>query len=302
MSGYLFPLSAILLWAGNVIVSKMAAGALAPPAITFYRLVLAVTIMSCFIGHATWNNRAMIRAHLPKLAFLGFLSMAFYQCLSYWAAKTSTATNMAVITALVPLLTMALSTLIMRERPSLGMLGGGMLALWGIIYLISQGDPTLLWRGGIHAGDLLMLIASLSYAFYGVLLRHWNLSLPVWQSTYLQAWAALIFMLPIYAALPAGHAQLDMTTAPLIAYAGILGSIVLPFLWIQGICLLGPNRCSLFMNVLPVFTSLLALLLLDEHLHAYHLVGGGIAILGVIMAQSLARPLSRTKMSMEVDS
>ncbi|MGG4603216.1 DMT family transporter [Paenalcaligenes sp. Me131] len=286
MRFWLFPFLAIAIWAGNVVVSKMASGAISPLAITFYRLALAISIMSLFIAGPVWKNRAQVKRYWPKLMFLGFLSMAFYQCLSYWAADTSTATNMAIITALTPLLTMLVSSLVLREYPTTGMVLGGGIALWGTAYLISGGAPLELIKGNYRIGDVLMLTAAVSYAFYSVLLRKWQIALPAWQSTYMQAISALVFMLPMFLWVPKGQAMLDTATIPLILYAGILASVVLPFFWIKGIEYLGPNRCSVFMNLLPVMTAGLAIVLLDEHLKAYHVMGGGIALLGVFIAQT----------------
>jgi len=285
MKFWIFPLLAILLWAGNVIVSKMASGVIAAPAITFYRLVVAISLMSCFIAMPAWKNRRVLLPLMPKLMFLGFLSMAFYQCLSYWAADTSTATNMAIITALTPLVTLLVSAAILRDHPSKAMLIGAAIALVGTSYLISGGHPEYLMHGQWHIGDLLMLGAVTSYAFYSVLLRHWKLPLPAWQSTYLQALSAMVFMLPMVLRVPAEEAQLNAHSLPLILYAGMLASVVLPYCWIKGIETLGPNRCSMMMNLLPVFTALLAILILDEHLAVYHMVGGGLSMLGVMLPQ-----------------
>ena len=118
---YLYPLFAILFWAGNVIVSKMAASAISPTAITFYRLVLALFLMGLFTARPAWRNRKLILRHWPKLALYGALSSALFQALSYRAAETTTATNMAILTALIPLLSMLLSVVILRDPLTLGM-------------------------------------------------------------------------------------------------------------------------------------------------------------------------------------
>jgi len=288
---FLFPLTAILLWAGNVMVSKLSAHLIDPTAITFWRLVLAVALMTSFVLKPAWRNRAVIWPQLPKLAFLGFLAMALFQCLSYEAAKTTTATNMAIMTSLVPLLTMLLSVPLLGEVPTIGMLCGGALSFGGLVYLISSGNPVTLLVGGVHAGDLLMLMAALAYALYGILVRRWHVGLPSWQSTYLQAIAALVFMLFLELRLPLHAAIPNRASLPLIVYAGTLASVVLPFFWMQGIKHLGPNHCSMFMNLLPVATAVIAVGWFGEHLHAYHLLGGGAALIGVLLAQTLRRPL-----------
>jgi drug/metabolite transporter (DMT)-like permease len=284
-SYFLYPFVAILLWAGNVIVSKLSADTIDPSAITFYRLLLAVALMSVFTLKPAWRNRAAIIAQLPKLALLGFLAMALFQSLSYVAAQTTTATNMSIITALVPLMTMVASTLLLGEAPTPGMIGGGTLSLVGVVYLITQGNPAMLLANGVHLGDLLMLFAALAYAIYGVLLKRWHVGLPSWQSIYMQALFALLFMLPMLLRLPAAAAVPTRASIPLILYAGILASVVLPFLWMQGVKHLGPNRCALFMNVLPIATALIAISMLGETLHLYHVLGGGAALIGVVIAQ-----------------
>ena len=197
---YLFPLFAILFWAGNVIVSKMAASAISPTAITFYRLILALAIMGLFTAVPAWRNRKVILRHWPKLALYGALSSALFQALSYRAAETTTATNMAILTALIPLLSMLLSVVILRDPLTLGMAAGGALSFLGLLYLVGQGEMLSVFQHGIHVGDGLMLLAAFSYALYGVLLRHWKVPLPAWQSTFVQSIFALLYICLLYTA------------------------------------------------------------------------------------------------------
>jgi drug/metabolite transporter (DMT)-like permease len=289
----LYPLVAIVLWAGNVIASRLSAHTIGPQAITFYRLLLAVVLMSLFVARPAWRNRAVIWPHLGQFAILGFLAMCLFQSLSYLAAETTTATNMAVFTALTPLLTVGLSSAMLGEDPTLGMIGGGVLSFAGLIYLVSGGDLSSLARDGIHPGDGLMLLAAFVYALYGVLLKRWNLPVTGWQSTYMQGVCALAVMFPAFLATPAPLRQLNAETLPLIGYAGGLASVVLPFLWIRGVQQLGPNRCAAFMNLLPVLTAAAAIVMLGEPVRPFHVIGGGLALAGVAAAQAFRRPLRR---------
>lgn len=290
-AAFLYPFFAIVLWAGNVIVSRLSAHTIGPEAITFYRLLLAVGFMSLFVAVPAWRNRAVIWPHLGQFAILGFLAMCLFQSLSYLAAETTTATNMAVFTALTPLLTVMLSAILLKEAPTTGMIGGGVLSLAGLVYLVSGGDPAALLRNGVQPGDPLMFVAALVYALYGVLLKRWDLPVAGWQSTYMQALCALTVMFPAFLATPAPMRALNAETLPLIAYAGGLASIVLPFLWVRGVQILGPNRCAIFMNLLPVFTALGAIVLLGEPVRAFHVIGGGITLAGVACAAIFRSPL-----------
>lgn len=287
----LYPLFAILFWAGNVIVSKMASHNISPVAITFYRLVLALAVMSTFVLIPVWKNRHTIQLYWKQLALGGFLSVSLFQFLSYQAAATTTATNMAIVTALIPLLTMILSSLILKDKISYGMLFGGALSFYGILYLLSHGYILNIWDQGVHIGDGLMLVAALGYALYGVLLKHWKMPIPAWQSNFVQSSFAILYVLPFFIFLPAADMQLNQTTIPLILYASIFSSILLSYLWIEGVRHLGPNRNSIFMNLLPLFTALIAVVLLGEHLQAFHYLGGGLTLIGILIAQTIQKPI-----------
>lgn len=294
---FMYPLGAISLWAGNVVVSRLSVHTIGPQAITFYRLLLAVALMSVFVARPAWRNRAVLWAHLGQFAVLGFLAMCLFQSLSYLAAATTTATNMAVVTALVPLLTVILSVVLLGDAPTRGMVAGGALSFAGLAYLVSGGHPGELIREGAHVGDALMLVAAFVYALYGVLLKRWTLPVPGWQSTYMQALCALVIMFPALLATPDPLRQVNAATLPLIAYAGALASVVLPFLWIRGVQHLGPSRSAVFMNLLPALTAGIAIVLLGEPVRSYHVVGGGLALLGVAVAQLFPRALMRSRQS-----
>lgn len=297
---YFYPLFAILFWAGNVVVSKMASHAISPVAITFYRLVLALAVMSTFVLIPVWKNRHTIRQYWKQLALGGFLSVSLFQFLSYQAASTTTATNMAIVTALIPLLTMILSSVMLKDRISYGMLFGGALSFYGILYLLGHGSICNIWGQGVHLGDGLMLIAAAGYALYGVLLKRWKMPIPAWQSNFVQSSFAILYVLPFFVFLPAQDIQLNQQTIPLIVYASIFSSVLLSYLWIEGVRHLGPNRNSIFMNLLPLFTALIAVALLGEHLQMFHYIGGGLTLVGILIAQTIQKPLQLKSRSEQI--
>lgn len=292
---YLYPLFAILFWSGNVIVSKMASHAISPVAITFYRLVLAVMVMSTFILIPTWKNRKIIFKYWKNLALGGFLSVSLFQFLSYQAASTTTATNMSIVTALIPLLTIFLSTLILKEKIHYSLLVGGSLSFFGILYLLGHGHVGDVFTQGVHIGDLLMLIAAMGFSLYGVLLKSWKMPIPAWQANFVMSIFALIYVLPFFIFLPTSQMQLNQQTIPMILYAGIFSSILLSYLWIEGVRHLGPNKNSLFMNLLPVFTSIIAVILLGEKLQQFHWIGGSLTLVGILLVQILNQPINFKK-------
>ncbi|MGF6231155.1 drug/metabolite transporter (DMT)-like permease [Inquilinus ginsengisoli] len=293
---FALPIVTVTIWSGNVVVTKLAATEVYPSVIAFERWALALLLLTPFLIRPVWRLRRQILPHLPKLAVLGLLGMAAYQGLAYFAAETTSATKMGFVVSLVPLLTMALSSLLLAEAPTPGMVGGGGLSLFGMALLLGQGDPLAPFSGGLVPGDGMMLIACVAYSGYSVLLRRWPMPLPAWPSLYLQIAFAALFLLPGWLLAPS--APHSMTAIGMILYAGIPTSILAPFLWMQAIRLLGPSRTSLFINLSPVLTAAIAVAVLGESLHPYHLAGGALVLLGVVLAQRFGR--RRTAMPVAV--
>lgn len=288
----IFPLLAVLIWTGNTLVTKLASTVVEPAAITFYRWLLAGLVLTPFLLRSVWRQRAIVAAHWPKLAFLGFLGMAMYQGLAYEAAKSTSATNMGIVVALMPLLSALLASLFAGEALTISRIGGAVLSLAGLLIISTHGHPAELLRGAAHFGDALMLIAVTSNALYGILIKRWALPLSTWQQLYVQIGFGVLLLFPLWWLAPSS--PITAQNAPLILYAGILASIASPFFWMNGIKRIGPVRASLFMNLLPIFVAVSAYTILGEPLHHYHAVGGLFALAGVWWGQSQRTAVQRT--------
>lgn len=289
----LFPLLAVLIWSINAVVSKASATAIDPAAISFYRWFLALITLTPFVLPSVVRNFKEIKQHWWKLLILGLLGMVLFQSLAYYAAHTVSALYIGIITSFIPLLTVLISLFVLSVVPTVGLALGGVLSLIGLIWLVSAGNPAQLLEHGIGSGEIMMFVASISYALYGVLTKRWAIPLPNWQSLYMQILFGVVLLLPNF--LMTDNVQLNAHNIPLVAFAGIAASILAPFLWIQGVIRLGANKTSIFMNLAPIFTAVIAVIFLHEQLHSYHLIGGGITLLGVILAQRLRRPLFGAK-------
>ena len=288
---FLPPLGAVLIWSGNMTINQLTVGAIAPSSIAFLRWVLALIVLTPVVLPTALKHRVAIRGQWLKLAFLGLLGMAMWQGLAYVAAETTSATNMGILAAMVPLLTVLLSALILREAPSLGGTLGGLVALVGVAVLLGQGDPLSLLALDVVIGDLLMVMAATCYALYGVMLKRWPLDMPPWVVLYLQAVFATLFLLPGYLLGP--MTPIDGQNIWLILYAGIPASIITTFLWMRAIRQIGASQASIFINLMPLFSALIAMAFLGERIALYHLLGGALVLSGVIMAQRLTQPLLR---------
>ncbi len=287
---FAFALTAVLIWVGNTIVSKLAAHEIPPGTIAFERWIIAFLVLTPFVFRSAWKQRETIFAHLPKLIALGALGMAACQGMGYYAAQFTTATNIGLILALVPLLTMVLSSIFLRELPSRTALAGSAIALVGICIILGQGSPAQLLTQGIGLGDALMILAVTAYAGYGILLRQWQIPLPTWVSVYAQVGSAVIILLPFFLLSP--EANMTASNISLVLYAAIPGSILAPFVWISAVQKLGAARTAIFMNLIPIITALVAAAFLNENLYTYHFIGGLLSIGGVVLVQRAPNRIS----------
>jgi len=280
---FVLPVIAVIIWSLNIVVTRYAADLISPVSISFYRWLIAFLILTPFMLGKVWEQRQLIMQHWLQLAVLSAFGMVLYQGLAYTAAHYTTATNMGLINAFIPVFTILVSFFILKDIPNRFAIMGSILSFCGLIYVMAQGNLSALWQSGAHWGDLLMVVAVFFYAFYGVFLKKWQLKIPLLISLYIQIAFALIYHLPFIAWL--GLDSLNTANLSSVLYAGIFPSLIAPFVWMLAVQQIGPNRTSIFMNLMPVFTAIIASLWLAESWTIYHTLGGVLILTGVVMAQ-----------------
>lgn len=280
---YALPMIAVLIWSLNITVTRYVAEFISPISISFYRWLIAFVLMSPFVLLSVWKYRTEIRQHAWQFALLGACGMVFYQGLAYSAAHYTTATNMGIINAFTPIFTIFISIFILKEMPTRYAVIGGILSFLGLLYVMSQGNLQSLMHLAGHWGDLLMILAVFLYAFYGIFLKKWQIQMPLLTSLYVQIAFALLFHLPFVFVL--GLDVINSQNVGSVLYAGVFPSIVAPLVWMMAVQYIGPNRTSIFMNVMPIATALIAYFWLNEAWTIYHTIGGVIILLGIALAQ-----------------
>ncbi len=284
---YLLPFFTVMIWGGNSIVNKMAASTIEPSAMSFYRWFVAMVLLTPFCLPAVIKQRHVIRPYLTKLAFLALLGMVLNQSLGYYAGLTTTASNMALITSLVPLISVFLSVPLLGKSVSMLSIVGGVISLGGLAFMLGHGDVTYFLHQDITQGDSLMLLAALVYAAYCVLLKRWKMPFNSLTLVYMQGFFSVIMLTPLW--LSSEQLLPSQEALPLIAYAGIAASIFAPLMWVKAIDLIGADSSAMFMNLMPVVSVALASTLLGEEIHVYHIIGGLMVISGVILSQIKVR-------------
>ncbi len=279
----LLPIFFVLIHGGNIVVSKLAATAIAPETISFYRWLVAAVVIAPFLTGGLIREWPVVRRHLWQLFSLSMLGMVVCQGLVYVAAASTSATQLAIVNSLIPMISVIFSVMLLSYRPGCLVLLGCAISLVGAVELVQKGNPAAVFSHVPDIADLYLLVAVVMYALYGVLLRHWKLPLSTPTLFFAQVLIAVIATAP--APMIGTWSPLTAYSAGLVAIAGVLGSAVAPFLWMKSIQTVGPVASAVFINFIPLIGTTIAVTFLGERVETYHLLGGGLIIGGVVLAQ-----------------
>ncbi len=271
---YLLLILPPLFWAGNSVLARGVADLIPPVALSFWRWCLALLILLPLTRKQLAQDWPVIVANRGIIFVLGLLGIASFNTLLYTAAHTTTAINIALTQAVMPAIILLISYLFFRDKVTRLQLTAVMLCVLGAGYIVIQGDLQRLLHMQFVSGDLIMLLAVILYAFYSVLLRKRPAIHPLSLLTCTFA-VGTVLLLPLYLWERQDTMPL-LLTGPVIAsllYVATCPSILAYLYWNRGVAEIGANRAGLYINLIPLFASLLAVLLLNERFQSFHLIG-----------------------------
>jgi drug/metabolite transporter (DMT)-like permease len=281
-----------LVWAGNSVAGKIAAGHIDPILLTTLRWwIAALVIVALSVKHLK-TDWPVILKHWPLLMAYGVSGFALFNIFLYSALTQTNVINVMIEQAGIPFVIFLGNYLLFRTRATVAQLIGFALTLSGVILTATHGDIAQLLRLQFNIGDIMMLLAVLIYGGYSVSLK-WK---PVmhWQSLLaIPCIGAAITCVPvlIWRTLTHSFAAPDATGWGVVVYAALFVALLASATYIAGIELIGANRAGLFINLLPIFGVFLAVIILREPLHDYHLIALALVSGGIILSEwSRLRP------------
>ena len=280
------PLLAVIIWSFNVVLNRYSIDYISPLSISFYRWLIPLLILTPWMLKPILQHQQKIKVHLPQIAVLSALGMFICQGLGYIASHHTTAINMGMINAFVPFITLILAYYILKENLNVMTILGGCISIFGLLLIISKGHITSIINLNISAyGDGLMLTAVVSYSFYCILLKKWNLELNLLLILYLQILFAVLYhvpLIPIY-----GLDLINADNILIVLYAGVCTSLISSLLWMISVTQLGAHQTSIFMNLMPIFTACIATLWLNEQWSNYHSIGALMIFSGLYIGRQI---------------
>jgi drug/metabolite transporter (DMT)-like permease len=274
-----------LFWAGNTVLGRFVVGHVPPITLAFVRWSGAALVLLPFAARHLIRDWPMIRKHAGIMMLLSFTGFAVYNTLAYYGLQYTTAINGLLLQSVAPLFVAMWTFALFGERLTLRQAGGICVSLSGVVVIVCHGSLAVLLGLAFNRGDLSFVIALVVYGFYAAFLRKRP---PMHPFSFLVAGmgGGALFLVPaVVWELASGRTVvLDGETAASFAYVCIFPSLLGYLFLNRGIELIGANRAAPFIHLVPVFGSVLAIVLLGEQFHTFHAIGYALVFTGITVA------------------
>jgi len=286
-SAYIFLILATLFWSGNFIVGKAASFFEIPPfSLNFYRWTFAWLILAPFTLKEIIQKKKYILKNIKLILVLGITSITIFNSIVYYSLNFTQVISGVLMISTIPVMIIFFSWLFKIEKTNLYQILGVIFSLLGVTIIVTQADLDILINLNFNKGDLWMVVAMFSWAIYSALLRKRKFNLS--QASLLEVIisAGLILLLPAYLIEKALGFELnvDLPFILTLSYVVLFPGLASFICWIKGIAIIGPNRAGIFLHLMPIFSTALAILILKEQFMNYHLFGAIFIIGGIFLS------------------
>lgn len=275
---------ATLGWGSNTIASRLAVGEVSPMLLIFFRWGFVVVILLSLYWRQMIDEWPIIRPRLKWLLIMGGCGLSLFNAFFYLAAHSTTAVNLGIIQSTMPGMILLGSFMFFGDRINRLQFSGLLLTLLGVGVIVTQGSLEQLMQLTFNHGDLLMIFACSFYAMYTVGLK----SRPKISGMVMLAYfsvAAFLMTIPlmIFESFIYGTVMPGVKGFAIVFYIAMVPSFLSQIFFMRGVDLIGPGSAGLYANLVPIFSAIMAVLLLSEefalfHLAAMLLVFGGIGL------------------------
>jgi len=274
-----------LFWAGNTVLGRFIAGHVPPITLAFIRWFGAFLVLLPFAAPYLARDWPVIRKHAGMMTVLALTGFSAFNTMAYYGLQYTTAINGLLIQSIGPLFVAMWMFALFGVRLTPRQAVGVAISLTGVVVIICRGSLDVLFATAFNRGDVWFLIALLFYGFYSTILRTRPKMHPISFLGVGMGWGGLLLLPAVALELGSGHRIiLDGESLLGFAYVCVFPSLLGYLFLNRGIELLGANRAAPFMHLVPVFGSVLAIVLLGERFELYHAVGYVLVFSGITVA------------------
>ncbi len=274
-----------LFWAGNTILGRYVAGHIPPMTLAFVRWAGASLILLPFAARHIAHDWPVMRKNWAMMLLLSVTGFSVYNTMAYYGLQYTTAINGLLLQSIGPLFVAIWTFALFGDRLTLRQACGISVSLSGVLVIICHGSLSVLLTIAFNRGDIWFVIALAFYGFYAAMLRKRPAIRPL---SFLAVGMGIgaIFLIPFVVIEIASGRTFVLDTESLLSFAFIcIFPSLIGYLFLnRGIELIGANRAAPFIHLVPVFGSVLAIVLLGEHFELFHAVGYGLVFSGITIA------------------
>ena len=284
---YILLILTTLFWSGNFIVGKAASTYEIPPfSLNFYRLLFAGLILLPFTIKEIVKKKDYILRNIGFFIILGITSITIFNSTVYYSMYYMQVISGVLMISTIPVWIMFISSILGIEQTNKFQIFGVVLSLIGVLFIITKSDLGVIKDLAFNRGDLIMAGGMFAWALYSALLK--KKTYEISQITLLEVViiSGLVFLVPIYI-LEMNFGSQVVLGKPFIltlSYVVIFPGLASFFFWIKGIGIIGANRAGVFLHLMPVFGSIMAIVFFNEKFMIYHLLGTLFIIAGITLS------------------
>ena len=278
---------ATLFWAGNFMIGKFASLTNIPPmSLVFFRWMLVWFILLPFTLKEIIKYKGVILNNLPLLFFLALTSVGLFNSFTYLALVHTQVINASLFNTAIPGMIILLCFIFKIEKTNKFQIFGLILSVLGILSIITKLDLSILFSLDFNKGDLVMIGGVVTWGLYSSFLKKKNFDLPLLTLVQILCTFGLIFILPqfFYELTQGQIIKFDINLAYILIFLALFPSIGSYYCWAGAVSIIGANRAGIFLSLIPLFSTIMAILFFKEKFQFFHLIGAILIILGLFLS------------------
>lgn len=278
---------ATLFWAGNFIVGKAAFVEDIPPmSLVFFRWSLVWLILLPFTYKEIIKYKEVILKNLPLLFFLALTSVGLFNSFTYLALIHTQVINASLFNTAIPAMIILLCFIFKIEKTNRFQIMGLILSVLGILSIITKLDFNILLSLNFNKGDIIMIGGVITWGLYSSFLKKKKFTLPLLTLVHILCTFGLLFILPqfLFEISQGKIIKFDINLSYILIYLALFPSIGSYYCWAGAVSIIGANRAGIFLSLIPLFSTILAMFFFNENFYFFHFIGSVLIVLGLILS------------------
>ena len=284
---YIMLVCATLFWAGNFMVGKFAFFSNIPPmTLVFFRWLLVWFILLPFTYKEILKFKNVILGNLPLLFFLALTSVGLFNSFTYLSLVHTQVINASLFNTAIPAIIILLCFIFKIEKTNKFQILGLLISVLGILSIITKLNLDILLTLNFNKGDLIMIGGVISWGLYSSFLKRKKFTLPLLTLVHILCTFGLIFIIPqfIYEFSQDQFIKFDLNLFGILIFLALFPSIGSYYCWAGAVSIIGANRAGIFLSLIPLFSTIMAIFFYDEKFQFFHLIGAILIILGLFLS------------------